>query len=117
MSVMYCLIHNAMKYADADSTISLECGFEHATGEEAVLKVKSIGEPIDSSEREMIFHKFHRGRVVEATGRHHRGVGLGLWVARELMRSIGGDLTVELSVEHQRLSVFVVHFPRSGMGD
>lgn len=106
-SVMYSLIHNAMKYADADSRVVLECSYERASGE-AALKVKSVGEPIEPHERDFIFQRFGRGRKVRATGRHHQGVGLGLWVGRELMRAIGGDLFVELSEQHPRLSVFIV---------
>lgn len=110
-SVLYSLIHNAMKYADQHSEVSLVCGIERSTGE-AVLKVKSIGEPIRLDEREKIFEKFGRGRVTK-TGMHHSGVGLGLWVARKLMLAIGGDLTVELSAKEPRLSVFIIHFPNS----
>jgi signal transduction histidine kinase len=109
-SVFYSLIHNAMKYADPYSKVILECSIERAT-RKAALKVKSIGAPINPSEREIIFQKYRRGGVMEKTGRYHSGVGLGLWVARELMKAIGGDLTVELSVDRPDLSVFVVHVP------
>ena len=111
ISVMYSLLHNATKYADPASKVILECGMERATGE-AALKVKSLGEPILSYEKEKIFEKFERGARIRETGRFHHGVGLGLWVARNLMRAVGGDLSVELSPTHKRLSVFVVHFPQ-----
>jgi K+-sensing histidine kinase KdpD len=109
-SVFYSLIHNAMKYADPHSKVILDCSFERATGE-AALKVKSIGEPITPEEKLLIFEKYKRGAVVERTGRYHSGVGLGLWVARELMTAVGGGLTVELSESQPDLSVFVVHVP------
>ena len=105
--VFYSLIHNAMKYAERTSRVTLECGFERATGK-AVLKVKSYGFPIHPSEREKIFERYQRGSIVTKTGRYHTGVGLGLWVARQLMRASGGDLTVELSSSHPELSVFIV---------
>jgi K+-sensing histidine kinase KdpD len=110
-SVFYSLIHNAMKYANESSNVTLECGFEDP-GRRPVLKVRSYGEPIHPSERESIFIKFSRGRAVEK-GRHHRGVGLGLWVARELMRYIHGDLTVELSPYDPTMAVFIVHIPQT----
>jgi signal transduction histidine kinase len=109
-SVFYSLIHNAMKYADPFSKVILECSVERAT-RKAALKVKSIGAPIDPDEKELIFEKYRRGGVLARTGRYHSGVGLGLWVARELMRASGGDLTVELAVDNPELSVFVVHIP------
>lgn len=107
-SVMYSLIHNAMKYSDEHSQVSLMCKLLDG---KPVLEVSSKGEPIHSRESKEIFRKFKRGKVVEETGRHHRGVGLGLWVARRLMREIGGDLTVILPPSHARLSIFVVHLP------
>jgi signal transduction histidine kinase len=111
-SVFYSLIHNAMKYAAPYSHVSLECSFERATGD-AALKVKSLGEPILPIERELIFEKYKRGKVMEQTGRHHSGVGLGLWVARELMRAVGGEIILELSPNDPNLSIFVVHVPKS----
>jgi signal transduction histidine kinase len=111
-SVFYSLIHNAMKYAGPYTRVDLECSFERTTGG-AALKVKSLGEPILPDEKELIFEKYKRGSVMERTGRHHSGVGLGLWVARELMRAVDGDLTLELSPNDPNLSVFVVHVPKS----
>jgi signal transduction histidine kinase len=109
-SVFYSLIHNAMKYADRHTRVVMECGFERATGS-AVLKVKSIGEPIEPAEKERIFNKYRRGRVVTTTGRHHAGVGLGLWVAKQLIEAVGGEISVELNSMLPRLSVFIVRYP------
>ena len=107
-SVMYSLIHNAMKYSDEFSQVSLMCKFVDS---KPVLEVSSKGEPILATEAEEIFEQFKRGRTVEQTGRHHRGVGLGLWVAKKLLVEIGGNLTVILPPKTPRLSIFVVHFP------
>lgn len=109
-SVMFSLIHNTLKYSDDYSEVWLECTFERKTGE-AALKVKSEGIPIDPSETERIFGQFERGQALRNTALRHSGTGLGLWVARKLMQSIGGNLTVELSDKNPRLSVFVVHLP------
>lgn len=108
-TVLYSLIHNASKYADDHTDVALECSFERAVIEPAV-KVKSYGARIFPDERDAIFERFVRGRSV-GKGQIYAGVGLGLWVARQLMRAIGGDLTVELSHDRPRLSVFVVHVP------
>jgi signal transduction histidine kinase len=108
-SVLYSLIHNAIKYADENTDVFLECSYERLSDKPAV-KVKSTGAPILSAERESIFERFVRGRSVEH-GKLYAGVGLGLWVARQLMRALEGDLTLELSLDNARFSVFVVHFP------
>lgn len=112
-SVFYSLVHNAMKYAAPHTYVTMECSFERATGK-AALKVKSLGEPIMPNETEEIFKKYRRGSVMATTGRHHSGIGLGLWVARELMQAVGGDVTVELSPNDPKLSVFIVHVPVAG---
>jgi len=72
------------------------------------LKVKTLGEPIKPNETEKIFEKYEQGAVVKATGRHHSGVGLGLWVARELLKDVGGTIRVELAAAEPRLSIFIV---------
>jgi len=115
-SVLYSLIHNATKYADKGSVIKLECGFEWSLLDRNVrhpaIKVKSIGPPIMFSEREKIFERFYRGQSVSNTGIYKEpGIGLGLWVARNLMWEAGGDITLEVSNENSRLSIFVIHFP------
>jgi len=105
-SVLYSLIHNALKYADDHTTVILECSVERKIGEPAI-KVKSHGAQLFPSEVDHIFERFGRGRSVEG-GQLYTGVGLGLWVARLLMRAVGGDLTVELTPDDPTLSVFVV---------
>lgn len=109
-SVLFSLIHNAMKYAERDSSVFLECSFERNTGE-AALKVKSIGVRIYPNEKERIFKAFERGQALKNNSLKYNGTGLGLWVAKQLMLSVGGDLTVELSTTHPDLSIFVVHIP------
>jgi signal transduction histidine kinase len=104
-SVLYALIHNAIKYADSDSDVIFECGLA-GPDRMPVLKVISTGEPIPLTDHERVFSKFAR----TAQARRYGGAGLGLWVARELMRQLGGDVTLELSPHAPRVSRFVVHF-------
>ncbi len=111
VSVLYSLIHNALKYASSGSTVELKCAFDDLTAR-PVLKVESRGIHIQAHEAELVFAKFGRGYLVRSTGRHHHGTGVGLWAARELMQAVGGDLTVELDPDDPALSVFVVQFPR-----
>lgn len=109
-TVIYSLIHNALKYADPGTHVTLECSYERRTGI-AGIKVKSVGEIIQPHEQELIFGKFQQGYYVRTRGRRHHGVGLGLWTARELLRLIRGTITVELSSKRPELSVFVVSIP------
>jgi signal transduction histidine kinase len=112
--VIYSLIHNAMKYADQRSEVVMECGFEwplsNPIDKVPAIKVKSYGQPIYQNEKEMIFSKGIRGQSVKNT---NPGTGLGLWVARTLMRHCKGDVALELVDDIPRLSIFVVTFPPS----
>ena len=65
-SVLYSLIHNAMKYADESTKVVLECGIERRKNVPG-LKVKSVGAPIQPHESEKIFQKFGRGHLVKKT--------------------------------------------------
>jgi K+-sensing histidine kinase KdpD len=103
--VFYALVDNAIKYSDPNTVIVLECSPERRRGKH-LLKVKSVGLPIDPSEKTAVFEKFRRGR--EAASRDDSGLGVGCWSARQHMRQNGGDIELEVS---GRLSVFIVHPP------
>jgi signal transduction histidine kinase len=115
MSVVYNLVDNAMHYADRGSTVTL---YATRTGpdDHPVLRITSIGEILEDDERATIFDKFVRGRIIQRTGRHHAGAGLGLWVARQLMRHVGGDITVGGDAA-ARATTFVIHFSSEWVDD
>jgi signal transduction histidine kinase len=76
------LVDNACKYAPEGSPVWL-VGERH--GAEAVLAVEDEGGGVPAGERERIFERFTR---LESG----RGLGLGLYIARQLARAQGGDL-------------------------
>jgi signal transduction histidine kinase len=78
------LVDNACKYAPEDSPVLL-IGEREET--EAVLAVEDDGAGVRPEERERVFERFTR---LEAG----RGLGLGLYIARQLARAQGGDLVV-----------------------
>ena len=96
------LITNAMKYgARRPIAITLDAD-DHA----ATLIVRDGGPGIAPADQERIFHRFERAvsRV------HFGGLGLGLWMARGLLRAMGGSITVE-STPGQG-ATFVIRLPR-----
>jgi signal transduction histidine kinase len=109
VNVIYSLFHNAMKYAELNSDVLVEWAI--GSPELALLKVSTIGPPIDVAEKEAIFQKFRRGSAMGQSNSGGSGIGLGLWVARELMRSVGGDVSLHLTPEQPRFSTFVVRIP------
>ncbi len=81
------LVDNALKYASdgKELTVTLSSGQHMAT-----IKVTDRGPGIPASHSERIFDTFHRGDNSLTTRR--QGCGLGLSIARQLMRDLGGDL-------------------------
>jgi two-component system sensor histidine kinase KdpD len=83
------LIDNALKYSPPGSPIRVTADLE---GERVVIRVEDRGPGIPERERERIFDKFYR-----RGGSRDRvpGTGLGLYIAREIIRTHGGDLWIE----------------------
>jgi signal transduction histidine kinase len=76
------LVDNACKYAPEDSPVWL---IGERDGAQAVLAVEDEGGGVPVAERERIFERFTRLEP-------GRGLGLGLYIARQLARAQGGDL-------------------------
>jgi signal transduction histidine kinase len=81
------LVGNALKFAPSGSTIELAAWFE---GTVAVVAVRDEGAGIAPDDRARIFDRFYRLAGHETI----TGTGLGLPIARDLARGMGGDLEV-----------------------
>ncbi|WNG54379.1 PAS domain S-box protein [Archangium gephyra] len=81
------LLSNAFKYA-AGSQVELSVTRE---GAEAVLVVQDRGPGIPEKDMERLFNRFERA----APMKHYGGLGLGLYVAREIAQAHGGSISVE----------------------
>ena len=81
------LLTNALKYA-AGKPVRFTVGTEAG---EAVLSIEDHGPGIPSGDLERIFGRFERA----ASFRHYGGLGLGLYVAREIVEAHGGSVSAE----------------------
>ncbi|MFE8605155.1 sensor histidine kinase [Archangium violaceum] len=81
------LLSNAFKYA-AGSQVELSVTRE---GAEAVLVVQDRGPGIAEKDVERLFNRFERA----APMKHYGGLGLGLYVAREIVQAHGGRISME----------------------
>jgi signal transduction histidine kinase len=77
-------------------------------GAEAVLVVEDAGPGIPEAERQRIFDRFTQ--LDRHSQRRGGGVGLGLYIARQLARSQDGDLLVTAPADG-RGARFELHLP------
>ncbi len=85
---------NAVKYTLKGS---IELGFD-VKNKDIEFYVKDTGMGIPKHEQELIFDNFHRG--AEAISRAIRGTGLGLCIAKELAKTLSGDIGVSSEPKH-----------------
>ena len=86
--VLQNLVENAAKYTSAGGQVRISGSVADGW---TTVKVANTGEPIPDEDREHLFDRFRRGTKV---GENVRGHGLGLNIARELIRAHGGELTL-----------------------
>src|SRR5216683_1939548 len=96
------LLSNALKYA---AGTSVELGVK-GVGENAVLTVSDHGPGIPQSEWDRVFGRFERAASI----RHYGGLGLGLYVARQVVEAHGGSISSQ--AVKPRGARFVVTLPR-----
>jgi len=81
------LLDNALKYAAAGGAVDIELAPDHGG---ARLDVLDRGPGVPADLREKIFEKFYR--LDQSLTARVPGSGLGLSIARRLLRDLGGDL-------------------------
>jgi two-component system, OmpR family, sensor histidine kinase KdpD len=99
------LLDNACKYSPAGEPVRLSGNRE---GAEAVLAVEDGGPGIPEAERQRIFDRFTQ--LERHMQRRSGGVGLGLYIARQLARSQDGELLV-VDPANGRGARFELHLP------
>jgi signal transduction histidine kinase len=104
------LMNNALLYGAPDSAVDVKLW---ATAERVFFSVHNDGEPIPPDERERIFQPLERGirRDEQAQQREPSGLGLGLFICREIVRAHGG--TLDLDSTAGTGTTFTVALPRT----
>jgi signal transduction histidine kinase len=104
------LLGNAIRATPPGGEISVGCRAEQGVG---VVEVADTGEGLDGADLERVFERFYRvpgRRAVEGD----TGSGIGLTVARGIMRAHGGDLTAR-SEGRGRGATFTARMPLGGL--
>ncbi len=99
--VFYNLLDNAVKYSNKDSIITVEL-----IPYEMYVRINVIdqGIPIPREERAKVFQRFYRSPQTADS----EGVGLGLYLSREIIRGQQGYMKIEENVEKETvISIFL----------
>lgn len=96
------LLENAVKYADGQSTITVQAEKVGGIG----VSVVSFGLQISDVDHEKVFERSFRG--FEAKQKVAAGTGIGLYLAKRIMSLHQGDLLLH---KHGRKSCFTLVFP------
>ncbi len=115
------VVENAIKYTPDGGRIILSAGTEDS---QVAINVTDNGRGIPAEDLPILFDKFHRGRPAQhsaaiaggATNAEFledadvSGVGLGLYLAKNVMERMGGRITVQTEVGQG--STFTLHLPQ-----
>jgi signal transduction histidine kinase len=100
------LLDNALRFAPPGTAVGVELTSD---ADSCVIAVHDRGLGVPDAEREQIFERFRRGTETGGEG----GFGLGLAIARELARRMGGDVVLVGDTEGARFELRLVPAPVS----
>lgn len=96
-SVLFHLIDNALKYAPT-GPVQLQA---EISGDLLEISVQDHGPGIPEQEREAVFERFHR--LDSRDSREIYGHGLGLYLSRQLLRAMSGEIQISGSAAGTRV--------------
>jgi signal transduction histidine kinase len=100
------LLDNAIKYSPNGGQIDIELSrAERSDAERARLAVRDRGIGIPPEMRASIFDRFYQAHASD----HRSGLGLGLYISREIVNVHGGDIVAEFPADGG--TRFVVRLP------
>ena len=103
------LVGNALRATPAGGEVIVRCGRDR---HDAVVAVTDTGEGLAEEDLERVFERFYRVPDRRSTG-HDSGSGIGLSIARGIVRAHGGELTAT-SPGRERGATFTARFPLRG---
>jgi len=85
------LVSNAIHYGDPERPVTIDV---QEDGQAVIAGVHNYGAQIPEALRTELFNPFKRGKSDSKTS-ETGGLGLGLYISRELVRAHGGDIDVQ----------------------
>ena len=98
------MVGNAMKYTPAPGAVTINVSIDKTT---LTVEVQDTGIGIAEEDQKKVFDKFYRAKDPRVS--KIVGTGLGLTLAREVMRLHGGDITLESQLN--KGSMFTLKLP------
>ena len=108
--VIEALVNNALKHSPPETDISIRLVAGHAT---ARISVQDRGAGIPEARRAHIFERFYRAHTGTTVDRG--GMGVELYLAREIALAHGGDIWFDTEEEHG--TTFFVTLPLERIDD
>jgi two-component system sensor histidine kinase SenX3 len=102
------LLDNAVKYSNYKTDVLIDSNLSAAYG---YINITNFGIPLTPSDVEKIFERYYRTEA--AKERYVIGSGIGLEIAREILRLHGGDLVAKPSIHTAAgwKTTFVISLP------
>ncbi len=98
---------NAVKYSPADRAIEVTV---LVNGNQVRIAVRDEGPGLPPKERRRIWERFHRARGVAGQNSTGIGLGLGLYICRQIVEQHGGHVGVESEVGRGSTFFFTIPF-------
>jgi signal transduction histidine kinase len=108
--VLQNIIQNAVKYSPAGGAITVRV---EARGDQACVSVTDQGIGIPQASLPLLFQRFYRAD--NADSQHISGMGVGLYVVKEIVRLHGGD--IEVTSAEGEGSTFTICLPQYEAAD
>jgi signal transduction histidine kinase len=110
-SVLEHVLRNAYSYTLPGGRIEIRLSTQ---GPKVVIKVEDSGVGIAQDEIDRVFDRLYRGRSAEAGPTDTRGLGLGLYLSKEIIDAHGGAIHLESKVDVG--TVVTIELPKSPRG-
>ena len=98
------LLQNAEKYSPENSLVTVK---SYRKNSDYIIEIQDEGRGIPAEEQKKIFEKFYR--VPEGNLHNTKGLGLGLFICKQIMESLGGGILVQSSL--RKGSMFILKIP------
>ncbi len=106
LQVLINLMDNAIKFTSADGSVMVKAHLVETDPEMVYISVSDTGRGISPEARALVFERLYQDP--QATDNSRKGLGLGLYIARELVHQHGGRIWVESQLGHGTTFTFTL---------